>query len=95
MLPPILSAFVQLAFGGEIDGTSRVPPDCFLHELEKLSTRNGERRWRSQDLKRLYTWDARHGEVEVFNARGMHLGAADAQTGETIKPARKGRTIDV
>lgn len=43
----------------------------------------------------LYTWDALHGEVEVFNSRGRHLGAIDPITGEMTKPAVPGRKIDV
>jgi len=45
--------------------------------------------------KRLYTWDAKHGELEVFNRRGLHLGAVDPTTGEMTKKAEKGRWIDV
>jgi hypothetical protein len=43
----------------------------------------------------LYTWDALHGEVEVFNARGKHLGVIDAKSGDWIKVAVPGRKIDV
>ncbi|GAA3145061.1 hypothetical protein GCM10017687_72490 [Streptomyces echinatus] len=56
---------------------------------------NGEMRWRSKDKQRYYTWDRLHGEIEVFNARGRHLGALDAVTGVRIKDARKERRIDV
>jgi hypothetical protein len=44
---------------------------------------------------RLYTWDSLHGEVEVFTARGKHLGAVDPVTGKLIKDAVPGRKIDV
>ncbi|HXH45291.1 MAG TPA: colicin E3/pyocin S6 family cytotoxin [Bradyrhizobium sp.] len=60
-----------------------------------LGAINGEKRWRSPDGKRLYTWDGRHGEIEVFTKRGKHLGAIDAVSGEWIKDAVHGRTIDV
>jgi hypothetical protein len=63
--------------------------------MEDLGAINGEKRWRSTDGKRLYTWDAFHGEIEVFNARGKHLGAIDPLTGEPIKDAVRGRKIDV
>uniref|UniRef100_Q07KR7 Colicin E3-like ribonuclease domain-containing protein n=1 Tax=Rhodopseudomonas palustris (strain BisA53) TaxID=316055 RepID=Q07KR7_RHOP5 len=72
-----------------------IPNPCFLDGLEPLGAIHGERRWRSQDGKRLYTWDGLHGEIEVFNARGRHLGALDPVTGEFIKDAVRGRTIDV
>ncbi len=38
---------------------------------------------------RLYSWDELHGEIEVFNKQGWHLGALDAKTGELIKQARE------
>lgn len=72
-----------------------IPSPCFLDDCESLGAFNGEKRWRSPDGKRLYTWDSLHGEIEVYNARGRHLGAIDAVTGELLKPARNGRRIDV
>jgi hypothetical protein len=72
-----------------------IPKPSFLDRMQALGAINGERRWRSHDGKRLYTWDALHGEIEVFNARGRHLGALDATTGALIKDAVRGRKIDV
>ncbi|WP_420715284.1 colicin E3/pyocin S6 family cytotoxin [Corallococcus sp. BB11-1] len=63
--------------------------------MESLGSRDGEKRWRSLDGERLYTWDSLHGEIEVFNKRGRHLGALDAVSGKLIKEAVKGRVIDV
>jgi len=40
-----------------------------------------------------YTWDLLHGELEVFNKRGRHLGVVSPITGNLIKPAVKGRKI--
>ncbi len=45
------------------------------------------------DGQRLYEWDYTHGDVEVYNYRGQHLGSADPDTGQMIKPAVPGRTI--
>jgi hypothetical protein len=45
--------------------------------------------------RRLYPWDSLHGEVEVFNSRGKHLGALDPVTGAWVKSAVAGRTIGV
>jgi hypothetical protein len=39
--------------------------------------------------------DGLHGEVEVYDSRGRHLGVAEPIKGQLIKPARRGRTIDV
>lgn len=55
--------------------------------------RSNEQRWYSDD--RFYTWDSLHGEVEVWNNRGWHLGALDPITGKNIKEAVRGRRIDV
>jgi Cytotoxic len=71
------------------------PRPCYLDEMERLGAYGGEQRWRRPDGERLYTWDSMHGEIEVYDRRGYHLGAADAVTGEMIKPARKGQRIDV
>jgi len=45
----------------------------------------------------LYTWDAMHGEIEVFNEWGYHLGVIDAVSGELLKhkQAVKGRKINI
>lgn len=44
--------------------------------------------------RRYYEWDHTHGDVEVYNDRGEHLGSADPQTGEMTKPPVPGRKID-
>ena len=72
-----------------------IPRPSILDEFESLGARHGERRWRSDGGKRPYTWDSLHGEIEVFNGRGKHLGSMDPITGEMVKPAVPGRTIDV
>lgn len=73
----------------------RIPRPSILDDFEYIGARSGERRWRSNGGKRIYTWDSVHGEVEVFNARGKHLGVLDPITGKQIKLAVPGRTIDV
>ena len=66
-----------------------------LDDFEYLGFVHGSQRWRSDRGKRLYTWDSLHGEIEVFNDRGKHLGGVDAVTGTWIKEAVEGRRIDV
>lgn len=56
---------------------------------------SGRKVWKSTDGKRLYSWDEKHGEIEVFNSRGKHLGSAHKVTGEIFKEAVKGRNLDV
>jgi hypothetical protein len=72
-----------------------IPHPSFLDECVSIGFKNGEKRWRSRNGKRIYTWDGLHGEIEIFNNRGEHLGVADPITGCAIKPARPGRTISV
>lgn len=72
-----------------------VPEGSILDECEHLGERNGIKRWRSCGGKRIFTWDPLHGEIEVFNKRGQHLGTIDPISGLAIKPAVKGRKIDV
>lgn len=72
-----------------------IPKPSVLDECDYLGHSNGCRRWRSPDGKRIYTWDSLHGEIEVFNNRGFHLGVIEPETGMSIKPAVKGRRIDV
>ena len=71
-----------------------IPKPCFLDECTPIGARGGQKRWRSIDTKRLYTWDSLHGEIEVFNARGNHLGVLNVD-GIFIKDPVKGRKIDV
>lgn len=71
------------------------PSPCFLDQMEQLRAVDGQKRWRSPDARRLYTWDELHGEIEVYNKRGHHLGVLDPTTGRLIKLPIKGRRIDV
>lgn len=76
-------------------GGKPIPRPSFLDDCVPMGARNKQPRWKSKDGDRIYTWDSLHGEIEVFNKRGKHLGAIDAITGALIKNAVKGRTIDV
>jgi hypothetical protein len=71
-----------------------IPKPCFLDNCESLGAVNGTKRWRDKNGDRLYTWDSLHGEIEVFNKRGRHIGVMNPQ-GQFIKDAVKGRKIDV
>ncbi len=70
-----------------------LPTPNYGDRLTYLGTFGGRKRWRDDVTKRLYEYDSRHGELEVYNQRGRHLGAVDVVTGQTIKPARKDRRI--
>ena len=71
-----------------------IPEDGFVLELQRVP-RSGVTRWQNAKGTRYYEWDFLHGEWEVYDRKGYHLGAADAETGKLIKPAKSGRTIDV
>ena len=44
--------------------------------------------------KMLFQWDSLHGEWEQYDKKGYHRGVLD-ENGKTIKPAVKGRRINV
>jgi len=72
-----------------------LPRPSFLDTCVYIKVIGDRKVWKSKDSKRFYTWDSLHGEIEVFNNRGRHLGSADAISGEFIKPPVKGRRLDV
>jgi hypothetical protein len=59
--------------------------------MQYLGVFSGRRRYR--DGKRYYEYDSMHGELEVYNSRGRHIGVVDVKTGVYIKPAVRGRRI--
>ena len=69
-------------------------PPGFLDECELLDKRiDGKKTWRSQDGKRLYQWDSQHGDIEVYDKRGYHLGCLDKITGRGTKKPVFGRRL--
>ena len=73
----------------------QIPKSGFLDTCEYLGYINGERRWRIRRTTLICTWDALHGEIEVFDRLGHHVGVLDAVDSKEIKPARKERRIRV
>lgn len=47
------------------------------------------------DGKRYFEWDHTHGDIEVYDKRGRHLGSMDPVTGHMSKPAVPGRKIEL
>ncbi len=76
-------------------GRKPIPRPGYLDTCTYLGYINGERRWRSPDGRYLLTWDSLHGEIEVYDARGRHVGVTDVATGVGVKDAVRGRRIDV
>lgn len=67
------------------------PKPCFMDQFEFYKVIDGRKVYRGN--RRYYSWDERHGEIEVFDKRGWHLGALDAVTGEFIKEADNSRRL--
>lgn len=72
-----------------------LPKPSFLDDLEVIGVRGNRKIWRSVDGVFFYSWDSLHGEIEVFNKRGRHMGSLDAESGVYIKNPVKGRKINV
>ena len=72
----------------------KIPPKpSILDDFEYYKMSGGRKIFRNGS--RYYTWDTLHGEVEVFNSRGYHLGAIHPVKGTRLKDAVKWRRIDV
>lgn len=70
-----------------------VPKPSILDNF-RVAGIEGRKKVYKDDLENIYyTWDSMHGELEMFNKRGCHLGVACPSTGALIKPAVKGRKI--
>lgn len=74
-------------------GGKPIPKPSILDGCEVVGIEGGRKVFRDSQTDRYYTWDSLHGEVEVFNKKGKHLGVICPITGEVIKPAVKGRKI--
>jgi hypothetical protein len=66
-----------------------------LNQCTPTGAVHGKKRWLDPSGTRILTWDSFHGEIEVFNLRGKHVGVMDAVSGMIIKDAVEGRKIDV
>jgi RHS repeat-associated protein len=50
-------------------------------------------RWKDEK-GRIFEWDYRHGNVEVYSKRGKHIGEFDPKTGVQTKPANPRRIVE-
>lgn len=69
-------------------------------DLKKVKDKNPvqgggglRKRWTDAKGKRIYEWDSRHGELEMYRSDGAHLGAFDPYTGEQREGPIKERSI--
>lgn len=70
-----------------------IPKPSILDSLRVSGIEAGRKVYKDASENIYYTWDSLHGELEVFNKNGRHLGAACPQTGVLVKPPVKGRRI--
>lgn len=71
-----------------------VPDTEFILGLHKVKRKNRTRRRWKDASGQIYEWDYQHGELEVYTSKGRHTGVLDPY-GQLIKPAERGRKIDV
>ena len=65
----------------------------FFKKLLKEKVRNGRITYKDKEGY-LYQWDELHGEWQMYNKNGNHLGVLD-DFGNPIKDAVKGRKISL
>ena len=73
-----------------------IPPPSNLPaflDVYRVRPKGGRIRW-SDSRGFVYEWDRRHGALEIYDARGRHLGEYDHVTGAQLKWADPRRRID-
>lgn len=70
------------------------PKPSIVDKYRKHKVEGGRQYYFDPEEQRYYSWDSLHGEFEVFDRRGLHLGSVCPQTGITIKPAVRGRRFN-
>ncbi|MBF6631968.1 MAG: hypothetical protein ITG01_12580 [Comamonas sp.] len=70
-----------------------VPKPSILDRCRVVGIDSGRKVYKDDEENVYYTWDSLHGEIEVFNKMGRHLGVVDPIRGDVIKPAVRGRRI--
>jgi hypothetical protein len=71
-----------------------VPKDCNALEGLPRQVRANQRIWIDKQAKRMFAWDHTHGEIEVYNLQGKHIGVIDCDF-NILKPAVHGRYVNV
>lgn len=66
----------------------------FFNKLVSHGSRNGKALYKD-DNGYFYLWDSLHGQWQMFNDRGFHIGVLDKYGKKRIKNAVKGRTINI
>jgi hypothetical protein len=88
--------------GGVEDKPADNPPERKINPSKQDSpvwndldrAKDGLRTSGSGSKQRYYDWDYTHGDIEVYDRNGRHLGSMEPTTGEMYKPPVPGRRID-
>lgn len=70
-----------------------IPKPSILDNCKVVGINGGRKVYKDEEESRYYTWDSLHGELEVFNKQGIHIGVACPTSGLMTKPAVRGRRI--
>jgi hypothetical protein len=79
--------------GAPMGGIAR-PRPSIVDSYKKHKVEGGRQYYFDPNEQRYYSWDSLHGEFEVFDKRGNHLGSVCPKTGITLKPPVRGRRFN-
>ena len=85
-------SYVKLYKEPFMGGIAKPKPSVF-DGCRRVGIEAGRQVYKNEEDNIYYTWDSLHGEVEVFDKNGRHLGAACPISGVLLKPAIRGRRI--
>lgn len=61
---------------------------------KNVGSKSQRKRWIDEKNGNIYEWDYQHGDIEIYNKRGIHQGSINHKT-KKEKPAVKGRKTNV
>ena len=70
------------------------PTPGIWHQFPPFRSKTKTNGLRGKD-RRYFERDLTHGDIEVYDSNGRHLGSIDATTGKPTKPPVKGRRIEI
>ncbi|WP_229933674.1 colicin E3/pyocin S6 family cytotoxin [Campylobacter majalis] len=79
--------------GNNIIYSHKVPPKSIQNifpNAQSVTSKNQRKRWIDSKNGNIYEWDYQHGDIEIYNKRGIHKGSINPET-KKEKPAVKGR----
>ncbi|MGH1601161.1 colicin E3/pyocin S6 family cytotoxin [Campylobacter majalis] len=83
----------EQALGNNIIYSHKVPPKSIQNifpNAQSVTSKNQRKRWIDSKNGNIYEWDYQHGDIEIYNKRGIHKGSINPET-KKEKPAVKGR----